>query len=397
MPPRMVERLLESGPSVEITGVTIVARRSDAWDAIVALFEHLGDEHPRFFHELVSECRDVATREAVFEEDGFEVPRPAAQLLADASFERDLRRDVRGYVTTADAAAFLEGSRRIALNGNHAPGRDILTSSYFRDLDADRGSAVAQAERHEAVVAGASAESGDLGRGRAVLFATLREAGVVTDAHRPLLSDGGVDQPRCARLRAAMQELAERDELAHAQRQEELGYLANVLAAGCSFDSRRFSDAEAFNAAAAVCNLGLENWPPQWPMESDLTALFRVGWSVLHEQVVVGVPRRLIAIMTELEYADPEMRDDIRALCDRLGRELAVGMPWRARAHLDAIAILDTPSWAILVRLIDEYPAVPRDCRGVLRHSTEYDFISENRHIAWALAFVESLPRRLLS
>ncbi len=35
------------GTSVEIGGITIVARRSDAWDAIVALFDHLGGEHPR--------------------------------------------------------------------------------------------------------------------------------------------------------------------------------------------------------------------------------------------------------------------------------------------------------------------------------------------------------------
>ena len=186
-PTRAVERLLESGPSVEIGGITIVARRSDAWDALVALFDHLGGEHPHYFHELVRACRDVSIREAMFEEDGFEVLRPAAQLLADAAFDRDLRRDVRGYVTPADAAAFLEASRRIALSGNQAPGRDVLTSSYFRDLDHDfrlkpesTGRAASQAE----------ATGRALNEGRAVFYHALREAGVVADVHRPLLSDG---------------------------------------------------------------------------------------------------------------------------------------------------------------------------------------------------------------
>jgi len=213
-----------------------------------------------------------------------------------------------------------------------------------------------------------------------------------------------MDQEPYARLRAAMEHAGERDPLAPARRQEELGYLANVLAAGCSFDSRGFSAAEAFNAAAAVCNLGLENWPRQWGVESDLTTVFRVGWTVLHEHVGVRVPRRLIEILMALEFADAEMRDDLRVLCERLRRELAAGTPWRVRDHLDAIAILDPPSWAILVRLIDECPAVPRDGLGsavpprpVLRHSTEYHCISENRQIAWALEFVESLPGRLLS
>ena len=48
---------------------------------------------------------------------------------------------------------------------------------------------------------------------------------------------------------------------AHSRRMEELGYLANALMAGCSIQSRPFTAPEAWDAAIAVCNLGLENWP----------------------------------------------------------------------------------------------------------------------------------------
>jgi hypothetical protein len=81
--------------------------------------------------------------------------------------------------------------------------------------------------------------------------------------------------------------------------------------------------------------------------------------------------------------------------------QIAAGTPWRERENLDVIAILDSPSWAMLVNLLDECPVVPKDActpreKPALRVSTEFEFVSENRQITWAQDFAESLSERLV-
>ena len=254
---------------------------------------------------------------------------------------------------------------------------------------------------------------------------TLREAGVVTDTPRALLAEGNVAaNERRSTLTEQMQFVSEHDEGAFARRNEELAYLANVLVSGCSFNSGQFSSADAQDAVVATCNLGLENWPRQWLGESstsnsgqaadrdlqlpqdfllrhDLVTVFSVGWTVLYEQVVVYVVRRLIEILSELSSDDSDLHDDLRDLCRRLHQSLSAGTPWHVRDHLDVIAILDTPSWAMLVRLIDECPVLSADLeptasRRALRVSTDFSFISENHQIVNVRQFIEELPHRLV-
>jgi hypothetical protein len=93
------------------------------------------------------------------------------------------------------------------------------------------------------------------------------------------------------------------------------------------------------------------------------------------------------------------LHDDLRDLCRRLHASLSAGTPWRARDHLDVIAILDTPSWAMLLRLIDECPVMPADLEPSarsLRVSTDTTFISENRQIELVRKFIEELPDTLV-
>jgi hypothetical protein len=69
--------------------------------------------------------------------------------------------------------------------------------------------------------------------------------------------------------------------------------------------------------------------------------------------------------------------------------------------HLDAIAMLDLPTWAILVGIVDRCPVVPRNAGRVtdgkppLRVNSEVEFISENRQVEWVRRFVEGLGRDL--
>jgi hypothetical protein len=208
-----------------------------------------------------------------------------------------------------------------------------------------------------------------------------------------------------------MQVVFDRNHSAYARRNEELTYLANTIMAGCALQDRPFTTQEAGDAAAAICNLGLENWPPHWiPLKSfpddflvdhDLVTVFQVGWTVLHKDVVMYVAERLLAVLTNLRCSDY----DIQTGLDTLGMELSThsrtGMPWRARDALDVITILDMPAWAALLGLIDEFPvlhAVLRPSRNPRTHSVSasaFEFISENSQITVIREFMQSLPETL--
>src|SRR3954462_14197722 len=93
-----------------------------------------------------------------------------------------------------------------------------------------------------------------------------------------------------------MQAVLALDPIAYSTRTEELAYLANAIIAGCSIQARPFTPPEASDAAVAICNLGLENWPAKWveggtPLADDflvghdLVSVFQIGWTVLHHNV----------------------------------------------------------------------------------------------------------------
>src|SRR5262245_20889465 len=115
---------------------------------------------------------------------------------------------------------------------------------------------------------------------------------------------------------AHLQSAYDRDPRAYAMRNAELAYLANIIVAGSSIQSRPVAPAEASNASLAVCNLGLENWPIHWltgerdqalsvseaemPLPDDflighdLVRVFQVGWTVLHQDVCMYAAETLI-------------------------------------------------------------------------------------------------------
>jgi hypothetical protein len=178
---------------------------------------------------------------------------------------------------------------------------------------------------------------------------------------------------------------------------EELAYLANTMMAGCSIQSRPFTAREASEAAAAVCKLGLENRPADWPAGYSLVSLFQVGWNVLHEQVSLYAAKQLITVLTELQCADRETQAGLSRLRIEMKKALKAGAPWRARDALDVIAILDTPAWAALLGLIDECPVIAaalgaRTAGTLAVSASEFTFISENSQIASVRAFMQSLP-----
>src|SRR6185436_19254213 len=93
----------------------------------------------------------------------------------------------------------------------------------------------------------------------------LHDAGVIPRPTRALLeAPQDARAPRLARIRAELEVAHDRDPDAYAIRSAELAFLANVIAAGASIQSRPVRTEEATDAVMAICNLGLENWPERW-------------------------------------------------------------------------------------------------------------------------------------
>lgn len=179
---------------------------------------------------------------------------------------------------------------------------------------------------------------------------------------------------------------------------EELAYLANILVAGCSIQARAFTAQEASDAAAAICNLGLENWPHHWPCR-DLMTAFQVGWTVLHRDVCMFTAERLLDV-ADIRCADRDIQLRLNGLRRELTQHVGDRAPWRARNALDVIVMLDAPSWAALLALIDECPvmhaavgASQRRCRAI--NAADFEFITQNSQIAAVHEFLESLPSAL--
>jgi hypothetical protein len=116
--------------------------------------------------------------------------------------------------------------------------------------------------------------------------------------------------------------------------------------------------------------------------------------------VCLHAARRLVEVLPRLSSGDDEVQRDLVALHRRLQYETRWRTPWRVRDHLDVLAILDPPSWSVLLGLIDECPVLPRaaaETKGSrpTRLATEIEFVSSNRQVAWVHDFAASLPERL--
>ena len=161
----------------------------------------------------------------------------------------------------------------------------------------------------------------------------------------------------------------------------------------------------------AVCNLGLESWPAQWPSSGaspdvflthrDLVRVFQVGWTVLHEDVCMYAADQLVSVLTGLHCIDSHIQDGIKTLRTTLIRHTRAGAPWEARDVLDVVAMLDTPAWAALLGLIDQLPTMHGALSATVSGATHqidasaFEFFSERAQIQQVCDFMRLLPDRL--
>ena len=366
--------------SAEIGGYVVEARRTAAWDAIVQLLSFLADEHPEYFNRVMQGCRRLS--DGVREADAsHNLLDDAEQEMFDLASARESRRERDGYVAPSHARAFVQMARELRLAGEQPPPMHPLVRAYFRDVESRRPADAVTTERR---LLGDSRNIDDLDVDPTIIAA-------VTE----ILQDGGVlpSEPRFALLHAFLE--------TH-DGEEQLAYLANTLIAGCSLQSRAFTPAEASEAVGAVCNLGFDNWPPQWSDRDPIVA-FQVGMSVLRD-VSLYVAERLARIVADLRCGDRDIQIGLSRLRFVLTTHGHDKSPWRAKTALDVIMLLDAPSWAALAGLIDEFPVMHgaiaaavgsgrSKIRAIDPHA--FEFISQNGQIATIREFIERLPDAL--
>src|SRR5207247_1208915 len=185
---------------------------------------------------------------------------------------------------------------------------------------------------------------------------------------------------------------------------------------------------EASDAAAGICNLGLEYWPARWPsvtspgassphphdtatatppdtcppdswlIDHDLVTAFEVGWSVLYQDVSLFVAEQLISTLTELRAVDRDIRRGLVALQRALVTQRDAGTPWRARDAAEILTMLDMTAWISVLGLLDECPILPAALTAVLERRTTsvsptvFEFISTTAQIGDIRLFMKTLP-----
>jgi hypothetical protein len=382
-------RAMNHALAFEIGGYVISARRASAWDAIVDLLAHLEAEHREYFHRLMRGC--VRLSNGAREADGFHhLLEDNEQHMVDLAGEREARREQQGYVTPAQARAFLQEARRARLDADHSP-RSPIARAYFREMASTPATDADRPANEESPMAAADAASSLEPDAVAGVVDLLRDAGVLARPPRALL--GSVD-PHSSRLG-----LIEAHVDVHPTGAEELAYLANSVMAGCALQGRPFTHREASDAAVSICNLGLENWPSHW-IERDLVSAFQIGWAMIHRDVCMYAAQRLIDVLAAIRCTDRDIHLRLDGLRRQLIRHVQDREPWRARSDLDVIIMLDAPSWAALVGLIDECPVIHSALRASQQRRrsidpTDFEFISQNSQIAVVHEFLASLQSEL--
>jgi hypothetical protein len=323
----------------------------------------------------------VALSNAGYERDGLDaLPGARDQQFVDLAVEREARRDREGYVSPAEARAFLQAARDVRLDRPRPP-IDATAHAYLRDLAAGP---VAEDE-------GTPEPGGPVGdpMPMTAVLDILAEAGVVATP-RALLPAAVLDDAPLALVRAFAD--------AHLAAPSELTFLANALVSGGARPERPFTLQEASDYVLATCNLGLENWPPDWASPDLLTA-FRIGWSLLHHDVCRHAARVLADALAGIECVDRDSQWALQTLRHDLLRHLDAGQPWRAASALDAILALDTAAWAVLQALIAECPAGHAAMSGTQRQidPAAVTSLSRNADIAAVRAYLETIASRLAS
>jgi Family of unknown function (DUF6178) len=417
-----VPHAMDDSVRCDVGGYAVVAWRTRFWESITTLLTALEETHRDYFDQVMRGCRRVSNSRP--EVDGLDdLLDVGDQAMFDLAIEREQRRDSEGFVTPAEARAFLQRSRHVDLRHGRTRPPNPIARAHFRDLNTQTAT-VADSDIDLLPAARGPQEDPDVSADAVVeVVDLLQQAGVLPRDPRALLDRPRGDAPRLSPIQARLQFVRDSDPDAFSTRSGELAFLANAIVAGSSVQARPIAAAEASTAVVAVCNLGLENWPLHWLagesrhrpsdgdsgaalphdflVEHDLVSVFEVGWTVLHENVCMYAAERLIDVLTSFQCEDRATQAGLDTLRMTMTRHWRQGTPWRALEALDVIAILDIPAWAALLALTGEFPVlhavIPASLAGHAGQvsASAFEFISENSQIAVVHHFMQSLAERL--
>jgi hypothetical protein len=282
-----LERALDMSASEEWEEFRLIARDADAWDDVYGALLSLDRDHHDRLRAILEQCCAMSTEYISGQGGLFQVLTSEEMLDSDVAAARDDRRVAEGFVSPADARAFLELARR----GDGGDTRDAITRAYFRGLGGGPLPSPPPAPRREGT--GMAADVGGL-------MAILREAEVIAPATGRLLP--ALPKQEQARVVAplfeqAMRELRDSDPALFSARVSELGYLVNVWIAGGQHDGRRPRPMEALEMVLKTCQAGLQTHLPDFAATRATSAqalaalartpadtLFRQGHGVANPQ-----------------------------------------------------------------------------------------------------------------
>jgi hypothetical protein len=389
-----LEKVVEDSPYLEFGDYCVIGRSWEAWETIATVLVALDERHSNSLQPMLERLWRV-TNDYVYGQGGlFEVLTSEEMLQSDAAADREDRRERSGFVAAASARSFLALARGSDVTSLlQKPTRDPITNAFFRHservpLEVDPGDGTVSSQR----------ESRELQQ-------LLDEFTEPTPA-LPLL-EAAADGPAAQTLLTrALVDLARRDAGRHAERINELGYLANVLLAGAGARGARLRPLDAAQATLATCSLGLERALAEAPSargrrrtepESSATTLiertscdvlFRVGARLLHDEVsgpaAAAIERMALRLVPATH--DPRERASLQRLAADARAALDEGRPASLGGRLDLLGeALTVEQLALLVALSDDLPAL------LAADGVTLERITSAAQLARARSFLESL------
>lgn len=211
-----LEKIMDSSAFLEIEDYFIFSKLPRTWDSISRLLVDLDQNHYEFLRRVLDNCAQATLDQIKDQGDFYTVLSKADQLVQDASEAREKRREALGYVSPANARAFLKLAQGPIASEDH------LTPKELR--------------------------------------------GLVVNTHSTL----PVPSAKFGRVKAFIAS----DLLLKSKLIEQLNYLANVLVAGGHIEGRAPRPGEASVWVLETCENGLKLRPDC----KNLIEAFRAGW-----------------------------------------------------------------------------------------------------------------------
>ncbi len=387
-----------------ISDYRVISKDDSSWDAVLGLLLHLDEMENDTLVRLLRRCSRISETS---EDDHGGLLKTLSEdeiLEEDVAAERDSRRESQGFVIPSSAAAFLDQSRSTSLN-RIVSEKSMPHSArfYIKSAEADDVS-----EKKRRSLGGETPEPAQ--KEMAVFLDTLKEAGVLSPPSQAKLWYDGPDVADSQfPITRAMRIIKELDPDLYARRIMELSYLSNTLISGCGYRGREFNPREAGEAALSVCNLGseylfeMDTTPRKYRSFSEslptrlktthLVRLFRIGWKILFDSVILPTARSVLSFLDQLrsEIADPEQKKEIAATLLVLRAAISSGRPWAFQEEGDYLQVfLDGETTETLGALIREYPTFSETlCKKGGHHLSP--FISSHAHIRTLRHFLKDV------